>query len=66
MNELPIVMTPKQLQEFLGLDKAEVSLALREGRIAGAYRAGRRWYIARDRFLKAATQTIGKSKPVMR
>ena len=65
-NELPIVLTPKQLQEFLGLDKAEVSLALRQGRIAGAYRAGRRWYVARDRFLRAATQTFSKSKSVVR
>jgi hypothetical protein len=66
INELPIVLTPKQLQEFLGLDKGELNLALREGRIVGAYRAGKRWYVARDRFLRAATQTYGKSKPVMR
>lgn len=65
-NELPIVMTSKQLQEFLGLGKAEANLALREGRIVGAYRANRRWYVARDRFLRAATQTYDKSKPVMR
>lgn len=64
--ELPIVLTPEQLVEFLGWDRSELYRAMREGRVPGAYRAGKRWYIGRDRFLKAATGTNGRSKLVAR
>ena len=64
--ELPIVLTPKQLGDFLGLDKAELSKALRAGRIPGARKAGKRWFIGRDRFLKSVVEANGKSKPSVR
>lgn len=64
--ELPIVLTPEQLVAFLGWDRSELYRAMREGRVPGAYRAGKRWYIGRDRFLKAVTGSCGKSKLVVR
>ena len=55
MKELPIIMTADQLIEFLGKDHVEVYRALRAGKIPGAYKAGTRWYISRDQFMKAVT-----------
>ena len=56
MRMLPIVMTAAQLIEVLGQDKADVYRALQAGKIPGAYRAGKRWYIGRDHFFKAITK----------
>lgn len=56
MRTLPIVMTAAQLIEFLGQDGSDVYRALRAGKIPGAYRASKRWYIGRDNFLKAITK----------
>lgn len=61
MNTLPIVMTAGQLIELLGQDGSEVYRALQAGKIPGAFKAGKRWYIGRDRFLKAIT--TGAVKP---
>ena len=55
MKELTIVMTADQLIEFLAKDRAEVYRALRAGKIPGAYKAGHRWCISRDQFMRAVT-----------
>ena len=60
-NELSLVLTPEQLSEFLGIDRKELCKAMRAGRIPGAYRAGTRWYIGRNKFLKSMTDTRPKS-----
>jgi len=54
-------LTPEQLSEFLGIDRKELCKAMRAGRIPGAYRAGTRWYISRNKFLKSMTDTRPKS-----
>jgi predicted site-specific integrase-resolvase len=54
-NLLPLVLTPEQLSEFLGIDRADLCKAMRAGRIPGAYRAGTRWFIGRNNFLKSVT-----------
>ena len=63
MTVLPLVLTPQHLIEFLSKDKSEIYRALQAGQVPGACRAGKRWYIARDRFLAAATGQAIQSKP---
>jgi len=65
-NELPLVLTPEQLSEFLGMDRADLCRAMRDGRIPGAYRAGKRWFVGRNKFLKSVTDTSTKPRSTVR
>jgi dsDNA-binding SOS-regulon protein len=63
MTNLPVVMTVEQLAAFLGQDKHELYKAIKAGKVPGVRRAGKRWYVGRDAYLKAITGTVKGSKP---
>lgn len=62
MKTLPDVLTIQQLADFLGQDRADQYRVIGAGKIPGAFRAGKRWYVGRDSYLKAITG--GRKKPM--
>ena len=51
LENLPEIITPKQLAEFLQISEATVKRALKSGELSG-FKAGRDWRIERECVIK--------------
>jgi hypothetical protein len=65
MKTLPDVMTVEQLAAFLGQDKHDLYKAIKAGKISGACRRGKRWFVGTEVFLRAVTGGRKKPRPRM-